>query len=98
MVHLKRNRQWKLFCTMQTASVGDKTWRISGNEKDDLEEIVFRKRFLLNFAMTAEMGSIERGSATILLREVLQPDEGDQLGGAGWDMIRHKQANENETL
>ena len=78
MVHLKRNRQWKHFCTLQTATVGDKTWRISGNEKDDLEEIVFRKRFLLHFAMTADMGSIERGSATILLREVLSPDEGNQ--------------------
>ena len=75
VVLLKRSRQWKLFCSMMTATVGDKTWRISGNEKDELEEIVFRKRFLLDFAKTSELGSLDRGSATILLREVLTPDD-----------------------
>ena len=49
VVLLKRSRQWKLFCSMMTATVGDKTWRISGNEKDDLEEIVFRKVFCCIF-------------------------------------------------
>ena len=78
-LHTQRSRKWKSCCALQTATVGDKSWRISGHQSGAMEEHVFRMRYFLDAAKSADLTSIERGVAILLLRDfLLQQDDGEQ--------------------
>ena len=77
-LHTQRSRTWKSCCALQTATVGDKTWRISGQQSDAMEEHVFRMRYFLEAAKSFGLRSVERGVAVLLMRDFLQEDDGEQ--------------------